>query len=80
MAARRPVLCALVLAIVGTWLLNSALAPAAHQQELFVATSTALRGVQQGSGAFAGSGALPAAPAVATRALPEPRPNDAMLP
>eukprot|EP00420_Gonyaulax_spinifera_P035980 CAMPEP_0197876092 /NCGR_PEP_ID=MMETSP1439-20131203/5166_1 /TAXON_ID=66791 /ORGANISM="Gonyaulax spinifera, Strain CCMP409" /LENGTH=101 /DNA_ID=CAMNT_0043495361 /DNA_START=71 /DNA_END=373 /DNA_ORIENTATION=+ len=80
MAARRPVLCALALAAVGAWLVHAALVPSAPQQEVFVATSPALRGLQQGSGAFAGSRAAPAVSVVAAQALPEPRPNDAMLP
>mmetsp|Transcript_21364 Transcript_21364/g.48809 ORF Transcript_21364/g.48809 Transcript_21364/m.48809 type:complete len:110 (+) Transcript_21364:82-411(+) len=81
MAARRPVLCAFALAVVVVWLLNAAVAPVAPQPEAFLASGVpALRASGQRGGALAGAQVEPAAIAVSRRALPEPRPNDAMLP
>jgi len=80
MAARRPVLGAAVVALVALAALWSATAPAASEQEVFVVTSPALRASRQG-GAFAGAQPETAiTTAVARAALPDPRPNDAMLP
>ncbi|CAE7233844.1 unnamed protein product [Symbiodinium sp. CCMP2592] len=75
MAARRPVL--VVLAVAACVWLFSASAPEA--EEVFVVQSPALRGQ---AGAFAGSSIELAAveSPVVLKALPEPRPNDAMLP
>ncbi|CAE7233838.1 psbL [Symbiodinium sp. CCMP2592] len=75
MAARRPVL--FVLAVAACVWLFSASAPEA--EEVFVVQSPALRGQ---AGAFAGSSIELAAveSPVVLKALPEPRPNDAMLP
>mmetsp|Transcript_21363 Transcript_21363/g.48805 ORF Transcript_21363/g.48805 Transcript_21363/m.48805 type:complete len:107 (+) Transcript_21363:97-417(+) len=78
MAARRPVLCAIALAVVAAWLLHASAAP---RQEAFLASGVpALRASGQRGGALAGAQVEPAAIAVSRRALPEPRPNDAMLP
>mmetsp|Transcript_19095 Transcript_19095/g.35825 ORF Transcript_19095/g.35825 Transcript_19095/m.35825 type:complete len:102 (-) Transcript_19095:142-447(-) len=73
MAARRPVLFALAVAAC-VWLFSTS----APQQEVFVVQSPALRG----QAAFAGSSIELAAveSPVVLKALPEPRPNDAMLP
>ncbi|OLP81150.1 Photosystem II reaction center protein L [Symbiodinium microadriaticum] len=75
MAMRRPVL--FVLAVAACVWLFSASAPEA--EEVFVVQSPALRGQ---AGAFAGSSIELAAveSPVVLKALPEPRPNDAMLP
>eukprot|EP00443_Scrippsiella_acuminata_P055472 CAMPEP_0115410026 /NCGR_PEP_ID=MMETSP0271-20121206/20310_1 /TAXON_ID=71861 /ORGANISM="Scrippsiella trochoidea, Strain CCMP3099" /LENGTH=108 /DNA_ID=CAMNT_0002834197 /DNA_START=109 /DNA_END=435 /DNA_ORIENTATION=- len=80
MAARRPVLGAAILALAAAAALWSAVVPTTTQQEVFVVTSPALRTARQ-SGAFAGAQPEMAATAVTARAaLPDPRPNDAMLP
>ncbi|CAK0824055.1 unnamed protein product [Prorocentrum cordatum] len=68
MAARRPVLLALCLAAASAWLLSGVAAPPAAPQG-FVAPSPALR-----------AGVERAALSVALRALPEPKPNEEMLP
>ncbi|CAK0830048.1 unnamed protein product [Prorocentrum cordatum] len=75
MAARRPVLLTICLAAAAAWLLSSVLAPAAPQG--FAAPQPALRA---GRGASAGAAADGVAPAVVLRALPEPKPNEEMLP
>mmetsp|Transcript_67006 Transcript_67006/g.120634 ORF Transcript_67006/g.120634 Transcript_67006/m.120634 type:complete len:109 (+) Transcript_67006:75-401(+) len=80
MAARRPALCSLALAAACLWLLQAS-TPQTQDELVFVVTSPALRATSQASGAFAGAKAeLAAAPMVAMYGLPEPRPNDAMLP
>eukprot|EP00408_Alexandrium_pacificum_P022004 CAMPEP_0171188858 /NCGR_PEP_ID=MMETSP0790-20130122/18049_1 /TAXON_ID=2925 /ORGANISM="Alexandrium catenella, Strain OF101" /LENGTH=106 /DNA_ID=CAMNT_0011653955 /DNA_START=71 /DNA_END=391 /DNA_ORIENTATION=+ len=78
MAARRPLLVSLALAVVALCLLNAAVAPN-DAQETFVASSPALRASAR-SGAFAGAQPGVVTSEVQMRALPEPRPNDAMLP
>ncbi|CAK0876074.1 unnamed protein product [Prorocentrum cordatum] len=77
MAARRPALLALGLAAASAWLLSGALAPPAPRG--FVAPSPA-RALRAGGGALAGAGAEKAVPAVILQALPEPKPNEEMLP
>ncbi|CAE8593302.1 unnamed protein product [Polarella glacialis] len=75
MACRRPLLCSLAFVMAAVWLL----APA--QEEVFVATP-ALRATSQ-KGTFAGAtseAAMPVPSALIMKGLPEPRPNDAMLP
>jgi len=82
MAARRPIFGAAVLALVAFVALRSAvIAPSAPEQEVFVVTSPALRASRQ-AGAFAGEQpeVAGAVSATARSALPDPRPNDAMLP
>ncbi|CAK0885874.1 unnamed protein product [Prorocentrum cordatum] len=76
MAARRPVLLALCLAAAAAWLLIGAAAPAA-QQGFVAPASPALRA---GRSVLAGAEFETAAPAVILRALPEPKPNEEMLP
>eukprot|EP00929_Paragymnodinium_shiwhaense_P072167 TRINITY_DN3662_c0_g2_i2.p1 TRINITY_DN3662_c0_g2~~TRINITY_DN3662_c0_g2_i2.p1 ORF type:complete len:107 (+),score=33.79 TRINITY_DN3662_c0_g2_i2:71-391(+) len=78
MAARRPVLVSIIAVAAGLYLLHAALAPAAASTELVFVTSTpALRAAQR----FAGAQQEPRLlQAVAMKGLPEPRPNDAMLP
>ena len=73
--AQRPVLFVLAAAAC-IWLFSSS--TSAPQQEVFVIQSPALRG----QGAFTGNTLEIAAmePPVVLKALPEPRPNDAMLP
>ncbi|CAK0821811.1 unnamed protein product [Prorocentrum cordatum] len=78
MAARRPVLLALGVAAAGLWLLSGVLAPAAAETPAFVAPSPALRGPARST--LAGAELERAVPAVALRALPEPKPNEEMLP
>eukprot|EP00420_Gonyaulax_spinifera_P026355 CAMPEP_0197903344 /NCGR_PEP_ID=MMETSP1439-20131203/55709_1 /TAXON_ID=66791 /ORGANISM="Gonyaulax spinifera, Strain CCMP409" /LENGTH=82 /DNA_ID=CAMNT_0043524455 /DNA_START=1 /DNA_END=245 /DNA_ORIENTATION=+ len=81
MAARRPVLCAAALAVAALWLLHTAVAPAVPQPETFLAAGApALRASAQSGAALAGAQPVPVASMVARQALPEPRPNDAMLP
>ncbi|CAK0824056.1 unnamed protein product [Prorocentrum cordatum] len=77
MAARRPVLLALCLAAASAWLLSGVAAPPAAPQG-FVAPSPALRAGARG--AMAGAEVERAALSVALRALPEPKPNEEMLP
>ncbi|CAE7211094.1 psbL [Symbiodinium natans] len=74
MAARRPVLFVLAVAAC-LWLFSSS----GPEEAVFVAQAPALRGQ---AGAFAGSSIeLTAVESpVVLKALPEPRPNDAMLP
>ncbi|CAE8665288.1 unnamed protein product [Polarella glacialis] len=72
--ARRPVLCTFAIAAACLWLLQ---APA--QDEVFVASSPALRSGRAG-GAFAGDQLEVMESRMAMKGLPEPRPNDAMLP
>mmetsp|Transcript_47961 Transcript_47961/g.129316 ORF Transcript_47961/g.129316 Transcript_47961/m.129316 type:complete len:101 (-) Transcript_47961:172-474(-) len=72
MAGRRPVLLALCIAAAGLWLLSSVAAP-----QGFAAPSPSLRAR---GGAFANAEVEKAAPAVVLRALPEPKPNEEMLP
>uniref|UniRef100_A0A7S1RGA1 Photosystem II reaction center protein L n=1 Tax=Alexandrium catenella TaxID=2925 RepID=A0A7S1RGA1_ALECA len=79
MVARRPVLCTAVCATAAIWLLLAA-APAAPQQELFVVSSGPMLRATATRGAFAGAEQAVASPSVSMKALPEPRPNDAMLP
>mmetsp|Transcript_31497 Transcript_31497/g.98802 ORF Transcript_31497/g.98802 Transcript_31497/m.98802 type:complete len:108 (-) Transcript_31497:115-438(-) len=79
MAARRPVLCTVAAAVAALWLLRAAVVPA-EQERVFVASSPALRATGEKAGAFAGAEPLAAQQRVQMRALPEPRPNDAMLP
>mmetsp|Transcript_21362 Transcript_21362/g.48801 ORF Transcript_21362/g.48801 Transcript_21362/m.48801 type:complete len:110 (+) Transcript_21362:70-399(+) len=81
MAGRRPVLCAAVLAVAALWLLHSAVTPAAPRREAFLAPGApALLSSSQSSGGLAGVQPQPTVAQVARQALPEPRPNDAMLP
>eukprot|EP00931_Biecheleriopsis_adriatica_P115511 TRINITY_DN9129_c0_g1_i1.p1 TRINITY_DN9129_c0_g1~~TRINITY_DN9129_c0_g1_i1.p1 ORF type:complete len:104 (-),score=25.75 TRINITY_DN9129_c0_g1_i1:57-368(-) len=75
MAARRPVLCAIVLAAACIWMLR---APAASEDQVFLVPTRALRTASQGN--FAGAELRADSPLVVMQALPEPRPNDAMLP
>eukprot|EP00414_Alexandrium_minutum_P005139 CAMPEP_0113843010 /NCGR_PEP_ID=MMETSP0328-20130328/13018_1 /TAXON_ID=39455 /ORGANISM="Alexandrium minutum" /LENGTH=107 /DNA_ID=CAMNT_0000811929 /DNA_START=89 /DNA_END=412 /DNA_ORIENTATION=+ /assembly_acc=CAM_ASM_000350 len=79
MALRRPILCSLVAAAAVLCLLRGTVVPG-EQEPVFVASSPALRASGARSGSFAG--VQPQAPAIAVQmqALPEPRPNDAMLP
>eukprot|EP00418_Pyrodinium_bahamense_P061011 CAMPEP_0179187060 /NCGR_PEP_ID=MMETSP0796-20121207/92805_1 /TAXON_ID=73915 /ORGANISM="Pyrodinium bahamense, Strain pbaha01" /LENGTH=112 /DNA_ID=CAMNT_0020891099 /DNA_START=71 /DNA_END=409 /DNA_ORIENTATION=+ len=84
MATRRPVLYGLALAVAALWLLQAAVTPA-MQQELFVvqtpaATTPALRATQGSAGTFAGAQQEVTLRSMVVQALPEPRPNDAMLP
>mmetsp|Transcript_26269 Transcript_26269/g.82417 ORF Transcript_26269/g.82417 Transcript_26269/m.82417 type:complete len:108 (+) Transcript_26269:3-326(+) len=79
MAARRPILCAVVAAAAALWLLRAAVVPA-EQERVFVASSPALRATGERAGAFAGAEPRAVQQGVQMRALPEPRPNDAMLP
>mmetsp|Transcript_71640 Transcript_71640/g.171235 ORF Transcript_71640/g.171235 Transcript_71640/m.171235 type:complete len:107 (+) Transcript_71640:40-360(+) len=77
--ARRPVLATLLISALLAVFLRSALSPA------FVAgTSQAMRGaVVQGSSTFAGAAEMQPfseASLISMQALPEPRPNDNMLP
>mmetsp|Transcript_93164 Transcript_93164/g.290457 ORF Transcript_93164/g.290457 Transcript_93164/m.290457 type:complete len:109 (-) Transcript_93164:6-332(-) len=80
MAARRPVLCALAAAAAALWLLRSAVVVPAEQEQAFAVGSPALRGAGAQEGSFAGAELQAVQRGVPTRALPEPRPNDAMLP
>ena len=68
MAIRRPILSA-VIAVVGVWLLLAAVAP---EQSFVVGKASTLRG--------AASTPVLVESAVVRQALPDPRPNDAMLP
>jgi len=81
MVARRPVLGAIVVATVATWLLFSASISVVPPQELFVVAAPkatpALRAVHIKGGAFTGMHADVVTPTVTMQALPEPRPNDA---
>merc|ERR1719265_3114804 len=79
MAARRPVLACV--ALVAVWLLHGA-APAENEGVFVVpASQPALRSAyRKGSDAFAGAEWEAAPPGVIAHGLPEPRPNDAMLP
>jgi len=81
MAARRPILGAIVVATVAAWLLFSSNISSVPQQDLFVVAapkaSPALRAVHLKGGKFTGMYADVAAPTVTMKALPEPRPNDA---
>ena len=79
MAARRPLLSAAVLAVAVLCLLHAGLTPSTSDEELFVAPPQALRASRQGA-AFAGARPESAAGLAARAALPDPRPNDAMLP
>eukprot|EP00929_Paragymnodinium_shiwhaense_P072164 TRINITY_DN3662_c0_g1_i1.p3 TRINITY_DN3662_c0_g1~~TRINITY_DN3662_c0_g1_i1.p3 ORF type:complete len:107 (+),score=21.42 TRINITY_DN3662_c0_g1_i1:66-386(+) len=78
MAARRPVLASIVALAAGLCLLHAALAPATQPEQLvFITSSPALRATQR----FAGTQQEPRVlETVAMKGLPEPRPNDAMLP
>jgi len=67
MAIRRPVLSA-VIAVVGVWLLLAAFAP---EQSFVVGKTSTLRGASE---------PVVMQSAVVRQALPDPRPNDAMLP
>mmetsp|Transcript_9414 Transcript_9414/g.18968 ORF Transcript_9414/g.18968 Transcript_9414/m.18968 type:complete len:108 (-) Transcript_9414:155-478(-) len=79
MAIRRPLLCTLAAAAAALWLLHAAVAPAGEPQ-VFVASSPALRATSAKAGAFAGAQLQASEQGVQMQALPEPRPNDAMLP
>mmetsp|Transcript_9073 Transcript_9073/g.20029 ORF Transcript_9073/g.20029 Transcript_9073/m.20029 type:complete len:108 (-) Transcript_9073:84-407(-) len=79
MAVRRSALAVFLVAAAGLLLLQSSLEPAEAPQELFVVASPSLRATRS-SGNFAGAEFAVAAPTVTLQALPEPRPNDAMLP
>mmetsp|Transcript_107956 Transcript_107956/g.338039 ORF Transcript_107956/g.338039 Transcript_107956/m.338039 type:complete len:108 (+) Transcript_107956:70-393(+) len=79
MAARRPVLLALALAAAALWLLHTPMAPQ-EQSQTFVASSSALRSTHAKASTLAGAQPQPPAQGVQMQALPEPRPNDAMLP
>eukprot|EP00931_Biecheleriopsis_adriatica_P026209 TRINITY_DN1595_c0_g3_i1.p2 TRINITY_DN1595_c0_g3~~TRINITY_DN1595_c0_g3_i1.p2 ORF type:complete len:110 (-),score=29.38 TRINITY_DN1595_c0_g3_i1:56-385(-) len=79
-ASRRPMLCLLALAAAAVWLMQS---PAVPEEELvfLVPQSASLRGVSQSQGSFTGStDAVEMQTQTVMKALPEPRPNDAMLP
>eukprot|EP00931_Biecheleriopsis_adriatica_P026206 TRINITY_DN1595_c0_g1_i4.p1 TRINITY_DN1595_c0_g1~~TRINITY_DN1595_c0_g1_i4.p1 ORF type:complete len:103 (-),score=25.74 TRINITY_DN1595_c0_g1_i4:16-324(-) len=73
--ARRPMLASL--ALVAACLLWAA---SPQEEQAFVAQSPALRATAQSQGSFAGSLKIQTVPTTAMQALPEPRPNDAMLP
>eukprot|EP00931_Biecheleriopsis_adriatica_P082516 TRINITY_DN55958_c0_g1_i1.p1 TRINITY_DN55958_c0_g1~~TRINITY_DN55958_c0_g1_i1.p1 ORF type:complete len:107 (-),score=23.00 TRINITY_DN55958_c0_g1_i1:98-418(-) len=74
---RRPLLF-VTLAAAALWLLQE---PAAAPEELvFVVQSPALRATAQSRGSFAGATEVQMVPVTSMKALPEPRPNDAMLP
>eukprot|EP00930_Biecheleria_cincta_P062947 TRINITY_DN483_c0_g1_i1.p2 TRINITY_DN483_c0_g1~~TRINITY_DN483_c0_g1_i1.p2 ORF type:complete len:109 (-),score=27.23 TRINITY_DN483_c0_g1_i1:133-459(-) len=80
MALRRPVLCVFALAIAGLWLMQ---APEDSQEQVVfvVPSSPALRATAQSNSGFAGAAAVQENGfATAMKALPEPKPNDAMLP
>merc|ERR1719265_1813276 len=79
MAARRPVLACV--ALVAVWLLHGA-APGENDGVFVVpASQPALRSTHKNGGdAFAGAAWETASPVVIAHGLPEPRPNDAMLP
>mmetsp|Transcript_26264 Transcript_26264/g.82400 ORF Transcript_26264/g.82400 Transcript_26264/m.82400 type:complete len:108 (+) Transcript_26264:75-398(+) len=79
MAARRPVLFTLALVAAAMWLLHTSMAPQ-EQPQTFVASSPALRSTRAKAGTLAGAQPQPPAQGVQMQALPEPRPNDAMLP
>eukprot|EP00413_Alexandrium_margalefii_P015236 CAMPEP_0204530808 /NCGR_PEP_ID=MMETSP0661-20131031/10820_1 /ASSEMBLY_ACC=CAM_ASM_000606 /TAXON_ID=109239 /ORGANISM="Alexandrium margalefi, Strain AMGDE01CS-322" /LENGTH=107 /DNA_ID=CAMNT_0051536917 /DNA_START=91 /DNA_END=414 /DNA_ORIENTATION=+ len=79
MAARRPLLFTVASAVAALWLLSASVAPAEPGQA-FLAAAPALRATGTGAGTFAGAELGAARLGVQTRALPEPRPNDAMLP
>eukprot|EP00411_Alexandrium_monilatum_P036602 CAMPEP_0175362686 /NCGR_PEP_ID=MMETSP0095-20121207/17199_1 /TAXON_ID=311494 /ORGANISM="Alexandrium monilatum, Strain CCMP3105" /LENGTH=107 /DNA_ID=CAMNT_0016660569 /DNA_START=60 /DNA_END=383 /DNA_ORIENTATION=+ len=79
MAARRPVLCAAALALAALWLLRSA-SPQVPQQDLFVVSSSPALRATSAKGTFVGSQVVAETARVSMQALPEPRPNDAMLP
>ncbi|CAE7432305.1 psbL [Symbiodinium natans] len=68
MAFRRPILCTLALAAACAWLLQAPV-----QEATFVVPNRALSTVAPGI-------AAEKTPLVIMQALPEPRPNDAMLP
>eukprot|EP00929_Paragymnodinium_shiwhaense_P072166 TRINITY_DN3662_c0_g2_i1.p2 TRINITY_DN3662_c0_g2~~TRINITY_DN3662_c0_g2_i1.p2 ORF type:complete len:108 (+),score=28.19 TRINITY_DN3662_c0_g2_i1:86-409(+) len=79
MAARRSILASVIAAAAALCLLHAALAPAARDNTdaTFVTASPSLRAAQR----FTGSQQEPRVlQAVAMKGLPEPRPNDAMLP
>mmetsp|Transcript_80262 Transcript_80262/g.202970 ORF Transcript_80262/g.202970 Transcript_80262/m.202970 type:complete len:109 (+) Transcript_80262:77-403(+) len=80
MATRRPVLGAAILALAAAAALWSTVAPL-PEQEVFVVTSPSLRASHQ-RGAFAGAQpeTVSVTAVTARAALPDPRPNDAMLP
>merc|ERR1740123_1661173 len=80
MAGRRPVLCCAALALTLLWLLHIATAPATPGQEVFAVSGTPALRVQRQNSAFAGPQFEAGNSAIARQALPEPRPNDAMLP
>eukprot|EP00933_Yihiella_yeosuensis_P051305 TRINITY_DN491_c0_g1_i5.p1 TRINITY_DN491_c0_g1~~TRINITY_DN491_c0_g1_i5.p1 ORF type:complete len:104 (-),score=13.72 TRINITY_DN491_c0_g1_i5:132-443(-) len=73
-AARRPILCIILLAAACMWLF--------HAQVFVVPSSTSLRATSKASGALAGAtGEMKAAPSVlAMHGLPEPRANPYNLP
>eukprot|EP00929_Paragymnodinium_shiwhaense_P072165 TRINITY_DN3662_c0_g1_i2.p2 TRINITY_DN3662_c0_g1~~TRINITY_DN3662_c0_g1_i2.p2 ORF type:complete len:103 (+),score=29.52 TRINITY_DN3662_c0_g1_i2:64-372(+) len=74
MAARRPVLASIIALAAGLYLLHAAVSAPA---ETFVTSTPALRATQR----FAGAQQEPRfLEAIAMKGLPEPRPNDAMLP
>mmetsp|Transcript_7211 Transcript_7211/g.18042 ORF Transcript_7211/g.18042 Transcript_7211/m.18042 type:complete len:117 (-) Transcript_7211:119-469(-) len=84
---RQSTLCRVVFLIAGLFLLRAALlapptAPQAPPALTFVVATPTLRGgVARGASGFAGfDGELMSSPKVAMHGLPEPRPNDAMLP
>eukprot|EP00446_Apocalathium_sp_SHHI-4_P005082 CAMPEP_0177193682 /NCGR_PEP_ID=MMETSP0367-20130122/22570_1 /TAXON_ID=447022 ORGANISM="Scrippsiella hangoei-like, Strain SHHI-4" /NCGR_SAMPLE_ID=MMETSP0367 /ASSEMBLY_ACC=CAM_ASM_000362 /LENGTH=91 /DNA_ID=CAMNT_0018641579 /DNA_START=35 /DNA_END=307 /DNA_ORIENTATION=+ len=81
MAARRPVLCVVSLALLALCAMWAGVAPSAD--EAFVANSPALRVTVRGDrGAFAGASqpVVAAQAEIARAALPEPIPDDAILP
>eukprot|EP00930_Biecheleria_cincta_P070010 TRINITY_DN5767_c0_g1_i1.p1 TRINITY_DN5767_c0_g1~~TRINITY_DN5767_c0_g1_i1.p1 ORF type:complete len:109 (+),score=22.55 TRINITY_DN5767_c0_g1_i1:71-397(+) len=80
MALRRPMLGSFALALAGLWLMQ---APTDVQEQVvfIVPQSPALRATAQFQGGFAGVSQVPLDGATtAMQALPEPKPNDAMLP
>eukprot|EP00930_Biecheleria_cincta_P051857 TRINITY_DN3706_c0_g1_i3.p1 TRINITY_DN3706_c0_g1~~TRINITY_DN3706_c0_g1_i3.p1 ORF type:complete len:109 (-),score=16.11 TRINITY_DN3706_c0_g1_i3:218-544(-) len=80
MALRRPVLGSLALAIAGLWFMQ---APTDMQEQLVfvVPQSPALRATAQFERGVAGAPKTQTdGPATVMQALPEPKPNDAMLP
>mmetsp|Transcript_95978 Transcript_95978/g.280536 ORF Transcript_95978/g.280536 Transcript_95978/m.280536 type:complete len:108 (+) Transcript_95978:72-395(+) len=79
MAARRPVLCVVALAAAALCMLHVA-TPAVQPEDLFVVASGPMLRATTGKGAFAGVQQVMPSPSISMQALPEPRPNDAMLP
>mmetsp|Transcript_25999 Transcript_25999/g.60095 ORF Transcript_25999/g.60095 Transcript_25999/m.60095 type:complete len:106 (-) Transcript_25999:71-388(-) len=76
--ARRPVLATLLALMAAAFVAQHAFAPAPEPVFVVASTGSALRG---SSGSFAGSEATyVSTPVVAMKALPEPKPNDNMLP